>query len=49
MAENKVTNTNTSGSFIGLALLIIFFWGEPDLADALVYHLMNGNVEEVER
>lgn len=28
--------------FIGVALLIIFFWGEPDLIDALIKYFMNG-------
>jgi len=31
-----------SGSwFIGVALLVIAFWNEPDLIDALIYFLMN--------
>ena len=30
--------------FIGFALLVIAFWGEPDLVDALIQFLMNGGI-----
>ena len=30
--------------FIGLALLVIAFYGEPDLIDALIQFLMNGGI-----
>ncbi len=29
-----------SGFWVGFALLMIFFWGEPDLKDALIDFLM---------
>lgn len=29
-------------TMIGLFTLIILFWGEPDLIDAVIYHLMEG-------
>lgn len=33
-------NIEVSGGLAGLALLFIFFWGDPDLCDALIYWLM---------
>lgn len=46
--ENKTTKTKTYGSpvvasgfWVGVALMMIFFWGEPDLNDALIAFLMD--------
>lgn len=29
-------------SFLAIAILLIAFYGEPDLIDAIIYYLMNG-------
>jgi hypothetical protein len=34
--------------FLGIFLLIIYFWGEPDLHDAIIYHLMGPQAMQVE-
>ena len=34
MATNNTISTDSG--FIGIALLFIAFWGEPDLVDALI-------------
>jgi len=31
---------SSSGFGLGVCLLIIFFWGDPDLCDALIHFLM---------
>ena len=28
-------------TFLGVAMLIIAFWGEPDLVDALIHYFLN--------
>lgn len=33
-------NTVTVSSGLGLAMLLIMFWGEPDLCDALIQFLI---------
>ena len=36
------TNNNTiDANATGLALLIIMFWGDPDIADAIIHFLMS--------
>jgi len=32
---------DTGAWFIGVVLLVIAFWGEPDLVDALINYFMN--------
>ena len=45
MSENKISVDSSGGMFVlGVFLLIIMFWGEPDLHDALIYSLMEGRV-----
>ncbi len=34
-------NIDSGTWFIGMALLFIAFWGEPDIVDALIHFLMN--------
>ena len=35
----------SGGMFVlGVFVLIILFWGEPDLHDALIHHLMGSDV-----
>lgn len=31
-------NVTVSSEWVAAALLIIAFWGEPDLVDAVIYH-----------
>ena len=35
---------NISWSFgvVGITGLILMFWGDPDIADAIIFHLMQG-------
>jgi len=33
-------NTNMELDSFALAILIIMFWGDPDIADAIIYYLM---------
>jgi ABC-type uncharacterized transport system permease subunit len=39
MSDKKV-EISGGGGWIALALLIIFFWGDPDIADAIIAGLM---------
>lgn len=41
MAEGNGT-TNNIRFISGLTLLIIIFWGDPDIHDAIIYWLMRG-------
>ena len=34
--------------FLGIFLLIIYFWGEPDLHDAIIYNLMGPQAAQME-
>lgn len=36
-------NTTINGGGIGLAGLFIMFWGDPDIADAIIHFLMSAN------
>jgi len=38
--EDMNINNSSSSDSVGIALLIIFFWGKPDLCDALIHWLM---------
>lgn len=41
MVEDKSIKINNNGSeFLGIVLLIIMFWGAPDIADAIIHFLM---------
>ena len=33
---------------LGIFLLIIYFWGEPDLHDAIIYRLMGPQASQAE-
>jgi len=41
MSHNASGNNINASSGMGLAALFIFFWGDPDIADAIIYYLMN--------
>jgi hypothetical protein len=43
MADKNRIDVNFAGAaFVaGVFLLIIYFWGEPDLHDAIIHRLMN--------
>ncbi len=41
MSDDKRINVSAGdSSSLAIALLIIFFWGTPDLCDALIHWLM---------
>ena len=40
MTDSNI-EVDTGAWFIGVALLVIAFWGEPDVIDALIHFLMN--------
>lgn len=44
MIPNKAATSSSSavGGGVGsIGLLILFFWGDPDIADAIIHFLMN--------
>ena len=47
---DKAVKIDFSGGifFLGIFLLIILFWGEPDLHDALIHRLMDTPPVQVE-
>jgi len=36
-----VSNNIETGGFLWFALLIIMFYGDPDIADAIIHYLMS--------
>ena len=48
MSERRVKVDFSGGIFLlGVFVLIVLFWGEPDLHDALVHNLMGPPAEAV--
>lgn len=35
-----MNNTNIDLGSFALVILVIFFWGDPDIADAIIHYLM---------
>jgi hypothetical protein len=51
MAESNTSfNVDSSGGMfiLGVVLLVILFWGEPDLHDALIHRLMGPDAVQVQ-
>lgn len=40
--EDKIEIAQSVKLVSGIALLFIFFWGDPDIADAIIYWLTDG-------
>lgn len=38
--KDSKTNITISNGGIGLAGMFIMFWGDPDIADAIIHYLM---------
>lgn len=39
--SDKNVNVEVDFSYLALALLVIFFWGDPDLCDAMIHYFMS--------
>lgn len=45
MDDRKPTIDLTGATFVlGVFVLVILFWGEPDLHDAMIHHLMSADI-----
>lgn len=41
MSDNKHVHINNSSTLIGaITLWVALFWGQPDIADAIIHYLM---------
>ena len=50
MADGQNAKVDFPGGMLvlGICILIVFFWGEPDIHDAIIHSLMGPDAAEVQ-